>query len=111
MPFEVVREVPDAEVKASGPRFEVIGEVRPPRPRGPATIAEQLAEKAKARGTETPVLDTVETFADSLQRGVANVYTGAAKGAGNTLFGLGKLVRDYTPIGRVSDLISPGAFD
>jgi hypothetical protein len=36
---------------------------------------------------------------------------GVAKGAGNTVFGLGKMARDYTPVGRVSDAIMPGAFD
>lgn len=40
-----------------------------------------------------------------------DVAIGAAKGVGNTVFGLGKMVRDYTPIGRVSDAILPGAFD
>ena len=69
-----------------------------PRVPGAATIGEQLAAKALA---------AVNAFGE----GTAEVATGAAKGVGNTLFGLGKLVRDYTPIGRVSDLISPGAFD
>ncbi len=36
---------------------------------------------------------------------------GAAKGLGNTVYGLGKLVHDYTPVGRISDAIQPGAFD
>lgn len=40
-----------------------------------------------------------------------DVAIGAAKGLGNTVFGLGKVVRDYTPIGRISDAILPGAFD
>lgn len=40
-----------------------------------------------------------------------DVAIGAAKGIGNTVFGLGKMVRDYTPIGYVSDAILPGAFD
>lgn len=40
-----------------------------------------------------------------------DVAIGAAKGVGNTVFGLGKMVRDYTPLGRVSDAILPGAFD
>lgn len=42
---------------------------------------------------------------------VVDAGIGAVKGAGNTLFGLGKLVRDYTPVGRISDAILPGAFD
>lgn len=42
---------------------------------------------------------------------VVDAGIGAVKGVGNTIFGLGKLVRDYTPIGRISDAILPGAFD
>lgn len=40
-----------------------------------------------------------------------DVAVGAVKGVGNTLFGLGKIFRDYTPVGRISDAIHPGAFD
>jgi hypothetical protein len=40
----------------------------------------------------------------------ADIGIGAAKGVGSTVFGLGKLVRDYTPIGRISDAILPAAF-
>lgn len=40
-----------------------------------------------------------------------DVALGAAKGLGNTVYGLGKIVHDYTPIGRISDAIQPGAFD
>lgn len=40
-----------------------------------------------------------------------DVAIGAAKGVGNTVFGLGKIVHDYTPVGRISDAIQPGAFD
>lgn len=39
-----------------------------------------------------------------------DVAIGAAKGVGNTVFGLGKMVRDYTPVGRISDAIYPNAF-
>jgi hypothetical protein len=40
-----------------------------------------------------------------------DVIKGVAKGVGNTVFGLGKAVHDYTPIGRISDAILPGAFE
>jgi hypothetical protein len=40
-----------------------------------------------------------------------DVALGAMKGAGSTVFGLGKMVRDYTPIGRISDAIHPGSFE
>jgi hypothetical protein len=68
-------------------------QTKPPAPReqGLATIGQQLASKGR-----NPLVD---------------VGIGAAKGVGNTVFGMGKLVRDYTPIGRISDLIMPGAFD
>jgi hypothetical protein len=36
---------------------------------------------------------------------------GALKGVGNTIFGVAKAVRDYTPVGRISDAILPGAFE
>jgi len=41
----------------------------------------------------------------------ADVGIGVAKGVGNTVFGLGKMVHDYTPIGRISDAIQPHAFE
>lgn len=62
----------------------------PPREKGLATIGEQIDAK------RNPIVDA----------GV-----GALKGVGNTVFGLGRLVHDYTPIGRISDAIQPGAFD
>jgi hypothetical protein len=40
----------------------------------------------------------------------ADLAIGAAKGLGNTVYGLGKMVYQ-TPIGRISDAIQPGAFD
>lgn len=43
--------------------------------------------------------------------GAIDVGIGAVKGLGNTVFGLGKFFRDYTPVGRISDAIQPGAFD
>jgi hypothetical protein len=50
----------------------------------------------------------------SLQQGLQNqqqMAVGAAKGAGSTAFGIGKMLHDYTPLGRVSDAIAPGAFE
>lgn len=40
-----------------------------------------------------------------------DVGVGALKGVGNTVYGLGKIVHDYTPVGRIGDAILPGAFD
>jgi hypothetical protein len=49
------------------------------------------------------------------ERGVVGtaleVGKGAAKGVGNTLYGFGKLAHDYTPLGRLSDAVAPGAFE
>lgn len=42
---------------------------------------------------------------------VVDAGIGALKGLGNTIYGAGKIVRDYTPVGRISDAILPGAFD
>lgn len=68
-------------------------DVRPPQPKQPglATIGDQLEAKGR-----NPLVD---------------VGVGALKGVGNTVYGMGKLVHDYTPIGRISDAIQPGAFD
>lgn len=72
--------------------------VSAPREPGLATIGEQM--QAKAEHPHARVGRTVRDLA-----------SGAAKGVGSTVFGLGKLVRDYTPVGRISDAIMPGAFD
>lgn len=52
----------------------------------------------------------VQQFADQFKANM-DPAIGAAKGLGNTVFGLGKVVRDYTPVGRISDAIMPGAFN
>lgn len=66
-----------------------------------ALAAAALRQDAQA----LPVSD--RTWGDT----AADVALGAAKGIGNTVYGLGKIVHDYTPIGRLSDAIQPGAFD
>lgn len=40
-----------------------------------------------------------------------DVAIGAVKGVGNTVYGLGKFMHDFTPVGRISEAIQPGAFD
>lgn len=83
-----------------------------------AAIAEQARKKAatpvdyaalaeQARGKSERSRGALATAGDA----VVDVGIGVAKGVGNTVFGLGKAVRDYTPIGRISDAILPGAFD
>lgn len=73
-----------------------------------------VQEHKRRTATATPPSPPA-TFMNVMNAGpnapVLNAAIGAAKGAANTVFGLGKVVRDYTPIGRVSDAISPGAFD
>ncbi len=57
----------------------------------PAAPAPSLAERAGQWAKDTTI--------------------GNLKGLGSTVFGLGKMVRDYTPIGRISDVIHPDAFE
>lgn len=77
--------------------------------------------KASAAPTQTPPA-SVEPSAPAREAttgeavggktgAIIDAGIGAIKGVGNTVFGLGKFVRDYTPIGRISDAILPGAFD
>lgn len=61
------------------------------------------------RTGQTPVAKSAP--ASSAMSTAGDVAVGAAKGLGNTVFGLGKIVHDYTPIGRISDAIQPGVFD
>lgn len=70
-----------------------------------------VSSAQKSAPSRAPGLATVgEQIGGKLGVG-ADVVTGALKGVGNTVFGLGKMVRDYTPVGRISDAILPGAFD
>lgn len=54
-------------------------------------------------------------FADQFMENMnvgKDMAIGAAKGAGNTLFGLGKLAHDVIPgVGAIGDAIQPGAFN
>lgn len=78
-------------------------DVRPPQSKEPglATIGDQLKSKNPTWGEQ--VGGKTGTAVD--------LAVGAAKGVGNTLFGMGKIVHDYTPVGRISDAIQPGAFE
>lgn len=78
---------------------------------GAQTTAANTQPVAATRTGREPGLATIgEQIGGKLGVG-ADVVAGALKGAGNTVFGLGKLVRDYTPVGRISDAILPGAFE
>lgn len=70
------------------------------------SVRQDAPAAAPAPVPETPAAPE-RTWGDT----AADVAIGAAKGVGNTVYGLGKLVHDYTPIGRISDAIQPGAFD
>jgi hypothetical protein len=77
-----------------------------------ADLAKPTADFSNVqKGTSTAAVgskvDPMVAQAGNLQQ----MAVGALKGAGNTVFGLGKMVHDYTPIGRISDAIQPGAFD
>lgn len=75
-----------------------------------ALAAEVAAVDAPDTAQDAPAASWGDT-AKSVARGAVDVGIGAAKGLGNTAYGLGKLVHDYTPIGRISDVIQPGAFE
>lgn len=79
-----------------------------------ALQAAPVAEAFEDRPLAAPVAARAHTTGETIggtTGAVVDAAIGALKGAGNTAFGLGKLVRDYTPIGRISDAILPGAFD
>lgn len=65
-----------------------------------AAVIQRLSAKPSPKPQERSMLATAK-----------DVAIGAAKSVPETIFGLGKVVRDYTPIGRISDLIQPGAFE
>ncbi len=88
----------------------------PRRVQGPAGVVHEFpddatdAEIAAALDAESPAAASAapeRTWGDT----AVDVAKGVVKGAGNTAYGLGKLVHDYTPVGRISDAIQPGAFD
>ena len=67
-----------------------------------ADVSKEPAEAPKGLGRQ---------FADQFKANM-DPAIGAAKGVGNTVFGLGKLAHDYLPgVGAVSDAIMPGAFN
>lgn len=75
-------------------------------------VAPKLTAAEKVRLGRLRASKTPPTEEPTSVLGLAgDVATGAVKGVGSTIFGLGKAVRDYTPIGRISDAIYPGAFD
>ena len=67
----------------------------------------QPSAPAQAPPTTGATPTPARTWGDT----ASDVAMGAAKGLGNTVYGLGKIVHDYTPVGRISDAIQPGAFD
>lgn len=69
------------------------------------------AESAPVADSEPPRAPTTGERVGGMTGTAIDLGVGALKGVGNTVFGLGKLVRDYTPVGRLSDAILPGAFD
>ena len=76
----------------------------------------ELAQLFAAAGTAPPAShaapqgDMMLENARNVAGTALDVAKGVAKGVGNTAYGLGKIVHDYTPIGRISDAIQPGAF-
>lgn len=66
---------------------------------------------AKLPKAATMPQDAPASNGGSMLTTAKDVALGATKGLGNTVYGLGKVVHDYTPIGRISDAIQPGAFE
>lgn len=89
--------MPIYEVQKNGKTYEV-----------EAPTAQAAAQALAHMPGDTSKLDRLLA---EVVPGMEGVARGAVKGMGNTAFGLGKAVRDYTPIGRLSDAILPGAFD
>jgi hypothetical protein len=86
----------------------------------PDNVKADLWDMKASAAPKTPAVETPAAPARPATTGekiggmtgtAVDVAIGAVKGLGNTAFGLGKLVRDYTPVGRISDAILPGAFD
>lgn len=100
--------------------IEGIGEIEFPAGTSPgviqATVRKLVAQKGQqAAPPATEVPQEERSFLTDPDRNVvaaaAHGVVGAAKGLGSTVFGLGKMVHDYTPVGRLSDAIQPGAFE
>lgn len=100
---------------SDGREFDVTTNGPPPSERDVlAGLSSSPAEQAPAVPVAPPTPPRAPTTGESIggmTGAVVDVGIGAAKGLGNTAFGLGKLVRDFTPVGRISDAIMPGAFD
>lgn len=82
-------------------------QVEADKPPSEQDVMAYLSKQPDAPKAETPAAPAERTWGDTAK----DVAIGVAKGAGNTAFGLGKIVHDYTPIGRISDAIHPGAFN
>lgn len=104
MPEQLTREEFAASIKAKYPDYAAVPD---------AELVDRMLTKhpvyrdrikSDAPRTRPPGLATIGEM-------IGDVGVGALKGLGNTAFGLGKLARDYTPVGRISDAILPGAFD
>lgn len=82
-------------------------------------LADDPLFKAKATPEERGRLSQLRAQPAPEQKSIYNkaadaavdIGIGAVKGVGNTVFGLGKIFHDYTPVGRISDAILPGAFE
>lgn len=75
----------------------------------PLTPAQRKAAQAQKPYEDVPLPAPASPY--GVLDAAKDVGVGAVKGVGNTVFGLGKMVRDYTPVGYISDAILPGAFN
>lgn len=75
----------------------------------PGFNPKRAAAIVRGQGSPQAAQQQMQTDPAFLQ-GMQDPFTGFFKGAADTAFNLGKIVRDYTPIGRISDAILPNAF-
>lgn len=94
----------------NGKTLEVTGD-RVPTEAELQDIFAKVGGAGAAPATTASLMGRAGHALQQVGQGLVDVNVGALKGVSNTIFGLGKAVHDYTPIGRVSDAIQPGAFD
>lgn len=103
--WDIYYDAPDADALAS--RLQGVSGV-PDEIK--ATLWDLKAAAAPVEAPTTTSLPEAEPERGWLDT-AKDVAIGAAKSVPDAVFGLGKVFRDYTPVGYISDAIQPGAFD
>lgn len=107
--------IADIDQPASAPRGRYtladIDPAPPPLKPIPSHLAPEESLIPKPREEDPAVFQANLESMGALDGAGGEVATGLMKHLGNSFFRGGKFVRDYTPIGRLSDLIQPRAFE